>query len=107
VRESASDCTLTTVEGLGSGGETSYPMSLKRPFPHPGNALYIGQAGRTFQTRYKEDIQAIWNNNDNSGYSIHILNTGHAYGNINNTMRIIKIEKKRKTSDHTGEIPYI
>jgi hypothetical protein len=40
VRESASDCTLASGEGLGSGGETSHPMSLKRPFPHPGNALY-------------------------------------------------------------------
>jgi hypothetical protein len=40
VRESASDCTLASGEGLGSGGETSHPMSLKRPFPYPGNALY-------------------------------------------------------------------
>jgi hypothetical protein len=40
VRESASDCTLASGEGLSSGGEMSHPMSLKRPFPHPGNALY-------------------------------------------------------------------
>jgi hypothetical protein len=36
-----SDCTLASGEGLGSGGETSHPMSLKRPCPHPGNALYL------------------------------------------------------------------
>jgi hypothetical protein len=36
---------------------------------------YIGQSGRTFHTRYKEHIQAIKNNNSNSGYSNHILNT--------------------------------
>jgi hypothetical protein len=41
VRESASYCTLASGEGLSSGGETSHPMSLKRPFPHPGNALYM------------------------------------------------------------------
>jgi hypothetical protein len=40
VRESASDCTFASGKGLGSGGETSHPMSLKRPCPHPGNALY-------------------------------------------------------------------
>jgi hypothetical protein len=40
VRESVSDCTLASGEGLSSGGETSHPMSLKRPCPHPGNALY-------------------------------------------------------------------
>jgi hypothetical protein len=28
VRESASDCTLASGEGLGSGGETLHPMSL-------------------------------------------------------------------------------
>jgi hypothetical protein len=28
VRESASDCTLASGEGLGSGGETSHPISL-------------------------------------------------------------------------------
>jgi hypothetical protein len=40
VRESANDCILASGEGLGSGGETSHPMSLKRSCPHPGNALY-------------------------------------------------------------------
>jgi hypothetical protein len=43
---------------------------------------YIGHTGRTFKVRYKEHIQAIRNNNGNSGYSNHILNTGHAYGTI-------------------------
>jgi hypothetical protein len=40
VRESASDCTLASGEGFGRGEETSHPLSLKRPFPHPGKALY-------------------------------------------------------------------
>jgi hypothetical protein len=40
MRESASDCTLASGEGFNSGRETSHPMSLKRPCPHPGNALY-------------------------------------------------------------------
>jgi hypothetical protein len=55
---------------------------------------YIGQTGRTFQIRYKEHTQAIRNNNGNSGYSYNILNIGHAYGSITNTMKVIKNRKK-------------
>jgi CRISPR/Cas system CMR-associated protein Cmr5 small subunit len=36
---------------------------------------YIGQTSRTLYTRYKEHIQAISNNNSNSGYSSHIWDT--------------------------------
>jgi hypothetical protein len=57
---------------------------------------YVGQTGRIFCTRYKEYIQAIRNDNSNSGYSNHILNTGYTYGSINNTMDIIKTEKEGK-----------
>jgi hypothetical protein len=42
---------------------------------------------RTFKTRYKEHIQAIRNNNGNSG---------HTYGSITSTMRVLKTERKGK-----------
>jgi hypothetical protein len=51
---------------------------------------------RTFEIRYKEHIQVIRNNNGNSGFSNLVLNTGHAYGNTTDTMRVIKTEKKGK-----------
>jgi hypothetical protein len=57
---------------------------------------YAGQTGQTFYTRYNGHIQAIRNNNGNSGYSNHILNTGHAYGCVADEMKIINIEKKGK-----------
>jgi hypothetical protein len=50
---------------------------------------YIGETGRTVKIRYKEHIQAIRNNNSNSGYSNHILNMGHTYGTITVTMDVI------------------
>jgi hypothetical protein len=61
---------------------------------------YIGQTGKTFDIRYKEHIHAIRNNNDNSGYSNHtcILNTGHTYGTITDTMEIIKTEKEKENT---------
>jgi hypothetical protein len=68
---------------------------------------YIGQTGRIFHTRYKEHIQAIRNNNSNSGYSKHILNTRYKYGTIPDKMDIIKIRRKRKTLKHVGKIPHI
>jgi hypothetical protein len=56
---------------------------------------YIGQTGRPFNTRYKEHIRDI-KNNSKSGYSNHILNIGHSYGSITDTMEIIKIERNGK-----------
>jgi hypothetical protein len=57
---------------------------------------YVKQTGRTFKTRYKEHIHDIKSNNSNSGYSSHILNTGHTYGTITYTMKIITMGKKEK-----------
>jgi hypothetical protein len=51
--------------------------------------VYIGQTGRKFNTRYKEHTHDIRHNNGNTGYSEHILNTGHTYGTMENTMDII------------------
>jgi hypothetical protein len=38
---------------------------------------YVIQTGRTFNRRYKEHIHDIRSKNSNTGYSNHILNTGH------------------------------
>jgi hypothetical protein len=57
---------------------------------------YIELTGRTFYISCKEHMQAIRNNNGNLGYSNHVTNTGHAYGSITDTTKIIKMEKKGK-----------
>jgi hypothetical protein len=57
---------------------------------------YIGQTGRNFKTRFKEHIQDIKNNRTKTGFSQHILNTGHEYNTIENFMNIIKIQNKGK-----------
>jgi hypothetical protein len=36
------------------------------------------------------------NNNGSSGYSNHMLNTGHTYGSTADTMKVLKTEKKGK-----------
>jgi hypothetical protein len=56
----------------------------------------IGQTGKTFHGRYKEHIRSIRNNKDTTGHTHHILNTGHSYGPINDTMETVTILKKGK-----------
>jgi hypothetical protein len=51
---------------------------------------------KNIKTRYKEHVQAMRNNRPDTGYCRHILDTGHAYGSIENTMAIIRKAKKGK-----------
>jgi hypothetical protein len=67
----------------------------------------IGQTGISFNTRYKEHIRDINYNNSNSGYSSHILKTGHQYGSITDTTKVIKTPQKGKTSEYTGKVSHI
>jgi hypothetical protein len=64
---------------------------------------YIGQTEKTFNIIYKEHIQAIGNDNRNSGYSNYILNTGHTYGTVADTMNIIKMERKSRHLNTSGK----
>jgi hypothetical protein len=58
----------------------------------PGN--YTGQTGRPFKVRYSEHVQAIRTNNEKTGFSHHILNTGHSYGSLEDSLEIISIQEK-------------
>jgi hypothetical protein len=60
------------------------------------NKIRRAKTGRNFHKSCREHTQAIRTKNNNSRYSKRILNTGHAYGSINNAMDIIKTEKKWK-----------
>jgi hypothetical protein len=55
---------------------------------------YVGQTGRSFRVRYKEHINAIHSNKTSSRYAQHILETGHAYGTIEDTLSILHRERK-------------
>jgi hypothetical protein len=50
---------------------------------------YVGQTGRPFKVSFKEHIQAINGNKYASMFAQHILNTGHAYGCMEDTMMIL------------------
>jgi hypothetical protein len=55
---------------------------------------YVGQTGRHFKTRYKEHIRDIRNNKSTSEYVQHILEKRHAFGNMDDSMEIVKIQQK-------------
>lgn len=57
--------------------------------------FYVGKTKRTFQTRFKEHIQAFKSNNlttMKSNYAEHLLNTNHEYKNINENLEILDYE---------------
>jgi hypothetical protein len=55
---------------------------------------YAGQMRRKFRTRYKEHVRDIRSNKEKTGYSHHILSTGHTYGTLEDTLKIVKIQRK-------------
>jgi hypothetical protein len=51
---------------------------------------YIGQTRRNLKSRFQEHARNIKNNDPQSAYALHTLNCGHEYGNINDTMTLLK-----------------
>jgi hypothetical protein len=54
----------------------------------------IGQTGRAFKVRYREHINAVRTNKPNSKFVQHVLETGYVYDKMDQTMKILHIEKK-------------
>jgi hypothetical protein len=52
------------------------------------------QTGRTFKVRYREHINAIRTNRQNSKFAQHILETEHNYDTMDQIMKILHIENK-------------
>jgi hypothetical protein len=51
---------------------------------------YIGQTSRELKSKFREYTRYIKNNDPRSAYAMHILNCRHEYGNIDNTMTLLK-----------------
>jgi hypothetical protein len=58
------------------------------------NKAYRGQAGRSFSTRFIENKQAAKNNSTSSNFAKHINEQAHSFGTIDNTMGILKKQRK-------------
>jgi hypothetical protein len=61
---------------------------------------------QTFYTRYKEHMWEIRNVSSCLEYSNYVLNTGHSYGSVTDSSKVIKIEKREKHL-HTLETYHI
>ena len=51
---------------------------------------YIGQTSRNLKSRFREHTRYTKNNDPHSTYALHILNCRHEYGNINDTVTLLK-----------------
>ena len=55
---------------------------------------YVGQTSRDLNSRFRENVRYIKNNDPRSAYALRILNCRHEYGNINDTMTLPKQTNK-------------
>jgi len=55
---------------------------------------YTGQTGRPFKTRFKEHTRDFKYNNRKSKFTQHLLDNGHAIGNMEEIMKIIHVTRK-------------
>jgi hypothetical protein len=55
---------------------------------------YIGQTGCSLKARFLEHHRYIRSNEPKSAYAQHILEQGHEYGPLNETMTLVKTCKK-------------
>jgi hypothetical protein len=56
--------------------------------------VYIGQTGRSFNVTFKEHISDIVHNTDKTGYSQHILKSGHERAHNITQMEILETHNK-------------
>lgn len=52
--------------------------------------MYVGQRGRQLKVRFNENLRYIKYNNPNSAYAQHILNNGHNFGIMQDTLQLLK-----------------
>ena len=55
---------------------------------------YVGQTNRNLNLRFREHVQYIKNNDPCSAFALRILNCRREYGNINETMTLLKQIKR-------------
>jgi hypothetical protein len=60
-----------------------------------------GQTGSTFKTLYRERIQVIGTHKRTSKYALHLLDTGHAYNTIEETIFSVTHKKEGSITKQT------
>jgi hypothetical protein len=58
-----------------------------------------GQTGCSFEKRCKEHFISFKNSNYNSKFSQHLLETGHAFGKIDDIMKILHYDERGRHLD--------
>jgi len=56
----------------------------------PCHKSYVGQTNRNLNLRFRKHVRYIKNNDPRSVYALHKLNCRHEYGNIHDTVTLLK-----------------
>jgi hypothetical protein len=76
---------------------TASSISCSAHYSRLGNTsqkAYVGKTSGNLRSRFREHIRYIKNKDPRSAYALHILICRHEYGNINDTMTLLKKIKK-------------
>jgi len=65
---------------------------------------YVGQTNRSLKTRHQKHTRYIKNNDPRPSYALYILNNRHEYGNITDTMTLLKGVNRRSLSLPTEQM---
>ena len=64
----------------------------------------MGQTDRSFRTRYREHIRDFKYNSGNSKYAQHLIENGHSFGPINESVTILHTINKGKMMDSLEKV---
>ena len=70
------------------------------------NKAYVGQTGRRFATRFKEQEKALRKNSHPSSFAEHLNEEAHSFGPMNSIMQILHCHKNRCPPEHTCKISH-
>ena len=86
--------TNTLKQQLSEKQNNTNPSGIYKLKCNTCNKAYVGQSGRSIGIRHKEHIRYIRTNNPQSVYAMHILQNGHEYGTIENTLQLLNTCRK-------------
>jgi hypothetical protein len=91
--------TNTIFQQISQKTKNSDPPGVYRINCNTCKKAYVGQSGRSINTRHKEHTRYIKGNKPTSAYATHILHNRHEYGTTTATLQLLKHCQKERRMD--------
>jgi hypothetical protein len=91
--------TNTIFQQLSQKQKNSDPPGIYRIHCNTCKRAYVRRIGPSINTRHKEHVRYIKNNNPTPAYATHILHSRHEYGTAETTLQLLKYYQKVTTMD--------